>query len=125
MGTVRALPSIFDRQASIVREFDEPLRDVVAGFVPMGMTRVEVAEALDVDYRSLRTFCEREQISFSPNQPGRLEKIRGKRNGRARRVRMNGVTLCLSEWAERAGVNYRTLQTRLRRGMSLSAALHA
>jgi hypothetical protein len=120
-------PSIFDRQSAIITEFQEPLRDVIAGFVPLGMTRVEVAETLEVNPRSLRTFCEQTGIRFPRNQPDRRERIREsmRHSRRARILKHSGREQCLAAWAEEYGINRRTLQTRLRRGMSLRDALRA
>ena len=119
----RPLPSIFNRQSEIVNEFQEPLRDVVAGFIPMGMTRIEVAETLEVDPRSLRTFCEQSNIHFPRNQPGRAERVRGSANGRARIIRYAGRSLCVSEWAREYGIKPLTLHKRLQRGKSFRDAL--
>jgi hypothetical protein len=117
--------SVFECASKIEREFEEPLRDVVAGFIPMGMTRVEVAETLEVDPRSLRTFCEQAGIHFPRYQPGRRERIRegARRSGRARILECDGRRQCLTAWAEEAGIKRSTLATRIRRGKNLREAL--
>jgi len=121
----RPLPSIFNRQSAIVNEFDEPIREVVSGFIPMGITRVETAETLGVSVASLRTFCEKTDIRFPRNQPGRAERIRDtmRRGPRARRLSLNGRSQCLSAWAEEYGIHYETLRKRLDRGRTLREAL--
>jgi len=119
------MEKIFDRKAAIENEFCEPLREVVAGFVPMGMTRVEVAETLDVDPRSLRTFCEKNEIQFPRNQSGRRDRIRdGSRRGRrANLLELDGRSQCLTAWAEEFGLKRTTLTQRMRRGKSFREAL--
>jgi hypothetical protein len=88
---------------------------------------VEVAETLEVNPRSLRTFCEQTGIRFPRNQPDRRERIREsmRHSRRARMLNHSGREQCLAAWAEEYGINRRTLQTRLRRGMSLRDALRA
>ena len=49
------------------------------------------------------------------------EQARNKRNNRVLRCR--GEALTLSEWAERTGITRRALESRLRRGWSVKAAL--
>ena len=119
--------SIFQAVRKIEREFDEPIREVVAGFIPMGMTRVETAETLGVSVNSLRNFCEKTDIRFPRNQPGRAERIRETmRHGpRARRSTIAGRTKSLTEWAKEYGIKRNTLYQRLRRGDSLRDALRA
>lgn len=119
------MESIFDRKAEIESEFMEPLRDVVAGFIPLGLTRIEVAETLEIDPRSLRTFCENERISFPPNQPGRRERIReGRRHGRGiTLIDYEGRRQCVTAWAEEFGMKRETLSKRLQRGKSIREAL--
>jgi hypothetical protein len=119
------MENIFDRQAAIENEFDEPLRDVVAGFIPQGLTAPEVAEVLEVNPRSLRTFCENSSLRFPADQPARSERIRrGRRNGaRTRQLELNGKRQCLTAWAEEAGLNRSTVAMRLKRGKSLAEAL--
>ena len=119
--------SIFQAARKIEREFDEPLREVVSGFIPMGMTRVETAETLGVSVASLRTFCEKTDIRFPRNQPGRAERIRDamRRGPRARRLSLNGRSQCLSAWAEEYGIKPDTLRVRLNRGRPLREALTA
>lgn len=51
----------------------------------------------------------------------RREQNRNRRS--ARLFTLDGVTRCLTEWAERAGVAPQTLTDRLRRGLPLDAAL--
>jgi hypothetical protein len=110
--------SIFDCARQIENEFQEPLRDVVAGFIPLGMTRVEVAETLEVDPRSLRKFCEQSEIHFPRNQPDRRERIREsiRRSRRARIIEHNGRRQCVSAWADEYNISVQTLHSRLRRG---------
>jgi predicted site-specific integrase-resolvase len=117
--------SIFQVTRKIEREFEEPIREVVAGFIPMGMTRVETAETLGVSVASLRTFCEKTDIRFPRNQPGRAERIREtmRRGPRARRSTIAGRTQSLTEWAEEYGIKRNTLYQRIRRGDSLRDAL--
>lgn len=43
--------------------------------------------------------------------------------GDNKRVTFNGITLCLSEWAEKFKINYETFLSRLRRGYSFEEAL--
>ena len=117
--------SIFTRQHAIEREFDEPLRDVVAGFIPLGMTAPSVAETLGVDPRSLKAFCQKTRIRFPANQPERAERIRATlRHGpHARTLALNGRRQCLAEWAEEYGIKPDTLRMRLNRGKPLATAL--
>ena len=119
------LPSIFDRQSAITSEFEEPLRDVVSGFVPLGMTLPSTAEALGVDPRSLRKFCNETSIRFPRNQPDRAERIRDtmRRGSRARILSLGRRRQCLAEWAEEYGMNADTLRKRLARGYDLRTAL--
>lgn len=119
--------SIFVRQTAIETEFAEPLRAVVAEFIPLGLTRVEVAETLEVSPRSLRQYCEQTGIRFPRNQSGRRERIRNTmRNGsRARIIEHNGRQQCLSAWAEEYGLKPTTLSKRLHRGKSFADALRA
>jgi hypothetical protein len=51
----------------------------------------------------------------------RLAQSRNRRN--VIRITVNGETLCLSEWAERTGIDVRTLWARLKKGWSESAAV--
>lgn len=47
--------------------------------------------------------------------------LRNKRNNRL--LMYNGVTQCVTAWAEEVNLNYRTILTRLRRGWSVPDAL--
>ena len=114
---------LLDRAQTIQREFDEPLNDIIGGFIPMGLTRVEVAETLDVDPRSLRTYCEKNEIHFPRNQSGRRERIRDTRRRRAATYELDGSRYCLTELAEMNGLKRTTLRMRLSRGKSLREAL--
>jgi len=80
------------------------------------MTRVEVAETLEVNPRSLRTFCERSDIHFPLRSTGRNERIRETRrtHGRARMLELGGRRQCLTAWAEEYRLNVKTLHKRLR-----------
>ena len=50
-------------------------------------------------------------------------KSQGRNKRSNTRATYNGVTLCLSEWAEKFGIKYETFLSRLRRGYSLEEAL--
>lgn len=114
---------IFSMQSRIEREFGEPLSDVVSGFIPLGLTRIETAETLEVSPSSLRRFCEQSGIHFPVNQPGRRDRIQSSMRQRAGQVSFAGERRSVAEWAERYGINRQTLHSRLRRGKSLQEAL--
>lgn len=119
----RPLPSILNRQSSIVNEFQEPLREVVAGFIPMGMTIPSTAETLGVDPRSLRKFCNQANIRFPVNQPDRVERIRHTKRRAAPKLALGRTRQSVAEWAEQCGISRYTLHKRLQRGWSLSDAI--
>ena len=101
---------ILQRARAIEREFDEPLRDVVAGFADMGYSRRLVADALDVTFESLKHFNRREGIHF-PRAPLEKREIRGRPR---RMIRHAGREMGLSEWAAEFGVAPCTIHKRLR-----------
>jgi len=124
--------SIFDRASQIETEFAEPLRDVVAGFIPLGMTRREIADTLEVNPTSLQRFCAEQHITFPDSRTGhfadqardaRRDRIRRTKRARAPQLSLNGESLSVAEWAERAGLGRHTLHMRLRRGKSLRDAI--
>jgi AraC-like DNA-binding protein len=124
---------IFSRRRMIEREYEEPLRDVVAGFIPLGLTRRETAETLGVSLSSLRRFCAQSDIHFpglserrirgghfvEQTEARRRDRICQSMRARAPRVAYRGLELPLSDWAERLGVSKQTLRNRIVRGGSL------
>lgn len=61
------METIMLRRRVIEREFQEPLRDVVSGFVEMGYSHRMIAQALDVTAVSLRRFMERRGLRMASN----------------------------------------------------------
>jgi hypothetical protein len=59
------------RQAArvIEQEFDEPLRDVVEGFMQMGYSMPYIAEVLNVSVSSVKHFCVRAGLRRSGYPP--------------------------------------------------------
>lgn len=51
-----------------------------------------------------------------------LDQARNRKNNK--KVTYNGLTLCLSEWAEKFNINYETLLSRLHRGYSFEEAIN-
>lgn len=98
------------RKASIESEFDEPLREVVAGFAKMGHSRPLTAETLEVSVESLKSYCRRQRIHFR-RSPMEHREIRG-RPGRM--ITHEGRTQSLSAWAYEFGVAPCTVHKRLR-----------
>lgn len=119
----RRLPSIVNRQTRIENEFQEPLREVVSGFIPLGMTCPSVAETLGVDPHSLRQFCRAARIRFPRNQPERAARIREAKRQSAPKLALGRERRSVAEWAELYGMKRCTLHKRLQRGYSLSDAL--
>ena len=117
--------SIFQSIRRIEREFDEPIREVVAGFIPLGYTRRDVASVLEVSPESMRQFCRDHRIAFPQNQPARTERIRESKRSRAPALELGGQRRSVAEWAELYGIKRSTLHSRLRRGWNPHEALHA
>ena len=104
------METITQGKTRIETEFDEPLRDVVAGFAEMGYSRRLVAETLDISFESLKHFNRRESIAF-PRSPAHHREISGRP---PRRIRHDGQEKGLSEWAFELGVSPCTIHKRLR-----------
>lgn len=129
----RVASNIVSRRSFIEREFDEPLRDVVAGFIPLGLTRRETAETLGVSVSSLRRFCEREEVRFptlserrhrgghfvEQTEERRRERIAQSMRAKAPLVEFRGQSLPLAEWSDRLGISADTLRHRVARRGSL------
>jgi hypothetical protein len=62
--------------------------------------------------------------NYEPGNCRWAERLTQERNRTSNhRLTFNGETLALSEWSERTGINYRTLQDRLVNGWSVEKAL--
>jgi hypothetical protein len=51
----------------------------------------------------------------------RVEQQRNRRNNRI--ITIDGLSLCVAEWAERTGINHESIRGRLRRGLTDRAAV--
>lgn len=130
--------SIEVKRTALESEYQEPLRDIVTGFIPLGTTRRETAESLGVGLHSLTKFCAAEDIRF----PGVNERRRTRRHfstedeharrraisttmrrNSKRKYTRNGRTQSLSDWADQAGIPESTLRSRIKRGMNMDKAL--
>ncbi len=95
----------------IEREFEEPLRDVIAGYAEMGYSRRLVAETLEVSFESLKHYNRRENIRFC-RSPIEHREIKGRP---PRMIRQNGREQSLGAWADELGLSKEGVRQRIRR----------
>lgn len=104
------MDTLMQAKPRIETEFDEPLCDVVSGFVEMGYSRTLIADTLEVTVPSLRKFAKVNGIRFN-RRPIEHREIRGRPG---RRIRHAGREMSLTGWAQELGVSPCTIHKRLR-----------
>ena len=106
------METIREAQRRIEQEFDEPLRDVVHGYVvEMGYSMPLLAEVLEVSVSSIKHFCSRQRIR-GRHSPLEHREIRG----RPPRIhRECGRELSLSEWASELNLSVEGVRKRISR----------
>jgi hypothetical protein len=103
------MDTILRRQRAIEREFEEPLRDVVAGFVEMGYSHRLVAEALEVTAPSLRRYMRTQGVPMA-----RQPLVRAGTGRPAQTIRYGGRERTARAWATDLGVCPATVWWRVR-----------
>lgn len=110
---------IMQKKEALEQEFEEPLRDILLGFVEMGHSMSLVAEALGVTLPSLKKFCSVEKIRFSRRPIHKRQRGRfGLSNPAARPINFQGQTMSLRECADQLGLSSAALGQRLQRDAS-------
>ena len=131
-------PSIDSIREELEAEYLEPLPEIIAGYIAQGTTRRDTAGALECSFLSFRKFCQRENIHFpsvnerrrrgghfvEESEKQRRAGISWTKRSNTRQISFEGETMCLSDWADTAGIPRNTLQSRIARGVSFGEALH-
>jgi len=123
-------PRIQEKASDIEAEFDQPLVDVIAGFIGDGESLASTARILEVSQGSLKAWA----IKRGLIAPARTRHTIGYSSDHGRRtwagkphchrmLRHDGEWLSLTEWAERAGIDRQTIHARLRLGWSVDSAI--